>query len=158
MCTERIRELHGHMTKATQADNADLLSLAHVPMAQRRIRSDARTMQGCYGGQIERVRDSQHESFVDDDAVGIPAIRKTSAMLVLTVVSEDSAVLAKLLQVLLAAFAGSARVDQAADPNNIAFLEFLDVGADFHHSPDDLVTRHAGVSRVMPLVTCLMQI
>src|SRR5712691_5264468 len=151
MCTERIRELHRQVTKAAQADNADLLSLAHVPVAQGRIRSNARAMQGCRGGRIERVRDSQHEGFIHNDAIGIPAIRNAATMLVITVVSEDSAVLAKLLQVRLAAFAGSARIDQAADPNNIALLELLDVGADFHHSPDDLVTGHAGVNRVMPL-------
>ena len=60
-------ELHAHVAEAAQADDADLLALADLPVTQRRVGGDARAEQRRGGGEIELVGNLEREGLVDDD-------------------------------------------------------------------------------------------
>ena len=46
MSAESTRKFHGHMAKSAEADNADFLPLANLPVPERGV--------GCYAGAQER--------------------------------------------------------------------------------------------------------
>ena len=52
VCAERMGKLHGHVAQPTETDDADLLPLADLPMAQRGIGRDAGTEQRRGAGRI----------------------------------------------------------------------------------------------------------
>ena len=70
---EGLGELHAHVAETAEADDADLLAGADLPVAQRRIRGDARAQQRRGGGEIEVGRHAQHEILRHDDALGVTA-------------------------------------------------------------------------------------
>ena len=65
--------LSAHVAESAEADDADLLAGAGIPMAQRRIGGDAGAEQGRDGGEIEILRDGVSEALVDNIIVGIAA-------------------------------------------------------------------------------------
>ena len=52
MGAERLGELDAHMAEPADADDADLLARADLPVAQRRPGGDAGAEQGRDGGEI----------------------------------------------------------------------------------------------------------
>ena len=71
-------------------------------------------------------------------------------MFVIAVVSEDWAVVAKLLEMIAAILAGPAGINHATDRGEFAFAEFFNFATDFHDPADDFVTGHAGIFRAAP--------
>ena len=102
----------------------------------------------------------EHESLVDDDAVGVAAVGNAAGVLVGEVVGKGE-VGAELLQALLALGAGAVGVDHAADGGEVAGLEFGYGGADFGDAADDLVAGNAGVDgghHAAPLIARLVKV
>ncbi len=135
------------MAKSTQADDADLLALADFPVMKRRIGRDPRAKQRCRRGEVQLVGDLQRESFINNDAIGITAAGNATAFLVGAIVSEGRALTTELLEARLTMRACTTRIDHAADPGKIAFLELFDLVADFSDATDDLVAGDAGILR-----------
>ena len=143
-------ELHAHVTEAAEADHADLLARADLPMAERRIGRDARAEQGSRGGEVQALRDAEGEGLVDDDMGGVAAEGVAAEVLVGAVIGEGGSRQTELLQAPLAARAGAAGVDHAARGADVADLDLRDLGADRGDATDDLVARDAGVVRARP--------
>ena len=55
-------ELHPHVPEPAEADDADLLALADLPVPQRRVGRDARAQQRGRAGQVEVRRDAQRRT------------------------------------------------------------------------------------------------
>src|SRR5450756_2342557 len=68
------------------------------------------------------------------------------------VVGKGRAFFAELFEVVLAVFTSAAGIHHATDAGDVAFLEFLDVRADFHDASDDFVTGHARVGGALPFI------
>ena len=149
---ESLRQFHAHVTQSAESHHADFLAFADFVVAQRRISGDASAKQRGGGGEIQILRDVQHKGFIHDDAVGVAAVGHAAAVFVRGIVGEGRAVLAELFEVVLAVFAGAAGIHQATDGGDVAFLEFLDVRANFHDASDDFVAGHARVGGAMPFV------
>jgi hypothetical protein len=98
------------------------------------------------------LRHAQGVRLVHDDAVGITAVGHAAGNLVRRVVGEGRALLAELFEAVLAILAGAAGIHHAADGGDVAFLEFFDVCADFHHAPDDFMAGHAGIGCAVPFI------
>src|ERR1039457_3607634 len=64
--TEGFGEFNAHVTETAEADHADLLAFADLPVAKRRIGRDAGAEQRGYGLHIHAGRDLHHEPFLDD--------------------------------------------------------------------------------------------
>ena len=77
---------------------------------------------GAAPARSEVCGNAQHESLVDDNAVGVPAVGDAAGVLVGRVVGE-SAVLAELLKTSLALGTGAVGIHQASNPGQIAGLE-----------------------------------
>ena len=97
---------------------------------------------------------------LDDDAVGVPAIRDAPAVLVGKIIGEGH-VGAELLEARLALGACAIGVDQAADRGQVAGLEFCDGGAHLRHASDNLMAGNAWVGgrhHAAPLIARLVKI
>ena len=95
-----------------------------LPVPQRRVGGDAGAQQRRDGGQVRfGMADLQHEALVDDDVLRVAAQRVAGRVRRRAVVGADEAVLAVLLQALVAGRAVPAAVDHAADADQVADLE-----------------------------------
>ena len=146
------------MTEAAEADDADLLARADLPMAERRIGRDARAEQGSGGGEVQALRDAEGEGLVDDDGGRVTAEGMAAEVFVGAIVGEGRSREAELLQTFLAARAGAAGVDHAARGADVADLDLRDLGADRGDAADDLVARDAGIVRARPFATGRMDV
>src|ERR1700733_1900774 len=97
MCAESVGELDTHVSQAAEANDADLLALANLPVAQRGISRNARAEQRSSRSQVQLVRNPERKGFVNHDAVGIAAIGHAAEMLLLGVVGESCGAIAELL-------------------------------------------------------------
>ena len=117
----RVGELDAHMAEPANADDADLLARAGLPVAQRRIKRDAGAEQRRDRGElILGMADFQDEAGVDDDPLRIAAERVARRVRRRAVIGADKADLAILLQPLRAGRAALARIDEAADADRVA--------------------------------------
>src|SRR5882724_3521779 len=98
MSSERTTKLHGHVTEPPEPDHADLLAFADAPVAHRRVCGDPRAQERCSSSDVQVRRQSQNEMFIDDDAVGVTAIRKSANVLIRRVERQNH-VRTKLLEV-----------------------------------------------------------
>src|SRR5260370_31275034 len=121
MRAESFGKFHSHVPEATKAHNADFLTFADIPVAQRRIRSNARAQQRRRARQIQLVRHAQHERFAHHNAVRISAVSHAAKNLVLRVVGEGWEIYAELLVAGPAVLAHSTGADHAAHANDVAF-------------------------------------
>ena len=158
MGAEGPGELDAHMAEAAEADDADGLAGADLPMAQRRIGRDAGAEQRRRGGQIEIGRHLEREVLVDDDGLGIAAIGHLAGELVGAVIGARRPGDAILLQALDAVLARAAGVDEAADAGEIAFLELRDLATDAADAADDLMSGNVRIDGVVPFVAGGMQV
>src|SRR4051812_31329956 len=104
MRTECVRELDAHVPEAAEPDDADLASLADLPVAEWRPGGDAGAEERRRGGGIELVRNAQDKLPVDNDCLRVAAIRCAAGVLVRRVVRSNHALLAVLLEPLGAAW------------------------------------------------------
>jgi hypothetical protein len=155
---EGVRELHAHVPQPAKADDADRLPRTDVPVTQRRVGRDAGAEERSDGGEGQPVRDAQRERFVHDDALGVAAVGDASGVCVRAVIREHWKALAELFESLCATGARATRADHAADAGQVTLAKPRDGAADADNLPDDLVPGDAGVDRVLPLVTGLVQI
>src|SRR5690606_37119492 len=122
------------------------------PVPERRVGGDTGAQERRGGRGIELLADAEHERLVDDDALGVPAVRYAAAHAVLAVVREGRARQAVLLEARQALAARAAGGDHAADPDEIAGGHLLHRRADGRHAPYDLVPGDARIGRPAPLV------
>ncbi|MNF62514.1 hypothetical protein D3C84_441980 [compost metagenome] len=94
----------------------------------------------------------------DDDAVGITAHGVAAIDPIRGGVGHGRAFEAVLLKVRLARFAGAARVDHAANPDQVAYLVLSDIRTDRGDFSDDLVAGHQRVNGDTPFVARLVDI
>ena len=117
-------ELDPHVAQAAEADHADLLPLEVAPAAHRRVGGDPGAEQRRNPGKVEVGGDAQHEAFIDDDAFRVAAVGdRRRLVLVRGVVGEGLALGQNCSTSSLAVGAGVVRIDQAADPDQVAGLE-----------------------------------
>lgn len=146
-----VRDLHGHVAEAAHADDGDLRAGARVPVAERRVGGDAGAEQRRDLLDVEGLGDAEHEVLVDDDGLGVAALRDGAVGRVGAAVGLDVALQAVLLltgRALLALLAG---VDHAADADEVADLVLGDLGADLGDAADDLVADDLRVGDGAPL-------
>ena len=55
------------MTEPTESDHAELVAFADIPVAERRVGSDAGAKKWRYLGERQLIRDSEHEILVHHD-------------------------------------------------------------------------------------------
>src|SRR5216684_1682901 len=161
MRAESLGKLHAHVSEAAQAHNADFLTFADIPVAQRRIRSNARAQQRSRAREVELVRHAQHERFAHHNAVRISAECDAAENLVLGVIGEGWEIDAELLIAGPAVLAHAARTDHAADANDVAFFELFYSAARFRDAANNFVAWHDGINRrqtVLPFIAHLMQV
>ena len=132
--------------------------MTDLPVPKGRISGDAGAEQRGGAGRIESLRHAQHEVLAGDDALGIAAISDPASMRIIAVIGKRRPLFAELLFAHLAAWAGSASIDHAANGGQVARLEAADVGTDAAHAADDFVAWYAGVCRAGPFIARLMQI
>jgi hypothetical protein len=131
-----VGELDAHVAQAAQADDTDSLSLGHVPLAERGVRGNAGAQERRCAGRVKRRRHLEGEGLVDDDVLGVSAVRRLTGVLVDPAVGEArGAAGAELFEAALAAGAGAAGVDQAPDGGQVADLELLHIATDRGDSP-----------------------
>ena len=137
MRAESFGKLHAHVTKAAKADDADLLSFAHVPMAERRISGNACAQQRRCAGKIQLVGNAEHESLAHDNAVRISSIGYAAENFVFSVVGESRKIHTELLVAGAAVLADAAGTDHTADADDIAFFKFFHGCAGFCYAAMD---------------------
>ena len=98
MRAEGVGEFYAHVAETAESHDADLLSVAHLPMAQRRIGGDAGTEQGSRGGQIQMLWHAQREGLIHDDAFGIAAVGDATGVLVGAVIGKDRELSRKIVR------------------------------------------------------------
>src|SRR5579875_1157417 len=129
MGAEGMRELERHMAEPTEADDADLHAGANLPVSQRRVGSYPGTQQWCNSGGIELGRNGMDEVLIDDNVIGVAALREL-AVLVIRSVGKRRADFAVLLLVGLATGAGAAGVNNDADADAVSDLKTGDSPTD----------------------------
>src|SRR5258706_9300891 len=92
-----MRKLHAHMAESTETDHADRLALRHAPVTHRRVGCDSGAKERSGARGVEAGRNAQDNPLVDDDAVGVAAVRNASDVLVGEVVGKRQ-VRAELLE------------------------------------------------------------
>ena len=153
-----VGNLHTHVPQATKADDADLFAGTGPPMLEGRIGRNTGAEQRRHSGELGSiVRDMQHKRLFHHDALRIAPVRVLTA--------EDRAIVGTgksgLTVLLLAVAAGgamTAAIDHATHPRQIANLELPDLITNRGHAPDDLMTRHRRIERVLPFIAGRMQI
>src|SRR6266702_4311382 len=155
-----MSKLHGHVAQSAKTDYANFLALGNAPVMHGRVCRDPSTKKWRGSGKIKIGGDAQDEAFVNDDAFGVAAVGHASEVFVWRVEGEDH-VRAELLKASLALWAGTVRIDHAADRGEITWLVLGNCRADLGHTADNLM---AGDNRVdsrhelAPLVAHQMQI
>src|ERR1019366_8205242 len=142
---EGLGEFNAHVAQTAEADHADLLAFADLPVAKRRIGRDAGAEQRGYGLHIHAGRDLHHEPFLDDDPLRVAAKGPLLAVAFLGIVGPGGTFLAELLQALVAGRAAAAGIHHAADAGIIVGLNFRHLRADAGDAAEDLMARHHGV-------------
>src|SRR5690606_9624267 len=122
-----------------------------LPVAERRVERDSGAEQRRRRIERQCIGNAEHEALVDGDRGRVAAEGVATQMPVVAVVGAGIAVEAVLLLARLAVLALMARIHHAADADALARLELRDIGAYRRHATDDLVARHARVSRPFPL-------
>src|SRR6185295_4164836 len=156
--THGVAELDGHMAESAQADHAQFVTRLEPEMPQRRIGGDARAQQRCRALERNAFRDRENVILIDGDAGRIAAIGRRLLVLLVAVIGQREARLAKLLLARAAGLAAAAGIDEAADADDMAGLPLLHMIADLGYPADDLVTGDHGKDRVVPLVLHLMKV
>ena len=127
-------------------------------MAQRRIGGDARAQQRRHGRELALgMAHAQHIAFVHHDLLRVAAQRVARRVGRGAVVGADH-VVAVVLQPVVAVGAGLARIDDAADADQIAHLEAEHARPDGRDAPHDFVPRHARVQGAGPFRAHLMDV
>ena len=121
---EGMRELESHVAEAAEADDADFLAGADLPMAQRRVGGDAGAEQRRNGGEVEVGGNGMGEALVDDVVVGVAAHGDGAVDAILGGVGERGALGAEMFFAAIAGSAVAAGVDDDADGRYVADLEF----------------------------------
>src|SRR6059058_699362 len=103
------------------------------------------------------MRNPKHEILIDYDARRVSTVSNATGVFILAAISQNHSV-TELLQPFFAIRARPARVDHAADRDQIAFFECLHLATGFHHTTDDLMSGHARVRSESPLISGNMQI
>ena len=88
MGSERMGELHAHVTQSAKTHHANLLAFADAPVAHGRVCCDPGAEQRRRPGEIEVGGDAQDEAFIDDDALGVATVGDASEVLVRGVEGE----------------------------------------------------------------------
>ena len=114
--------LHTEMAQTADALDGHHGARGSVGVAKRVEGRDSRAQEGRNPGEIEIRRDAKDEVLVNDDALRVSTVGDAPKMFVRPVVGEGG-VGAELLDVVVAARAVVVRVDQAADPDQVAGLE-----------------------------------
>src|SRR6187402_532705 len=99
----------------------------------------------------------QDKILVNDNGIGIAAIGR-NPVLATAVIGLYITYQTVLFQSFLAIRTFPAGIHQAAYPGQVAFLEFLNMGADLLHLAYDLMTRHHGEDPRKPVVLDLVQV
>jgi hypothetical protein len=160
MRSESVGELDAHVAESTETDHPDLLALGYTPVPHGRVGGDSGAEERSGSSKIEVRRNAEHEALVDDDAVGVAAVRDAPGVLVGEVVGEGH-VGAELLEAGLALGASAVGVHQAADCGEVAGLELGYRGADLCDAAHDFMAGNAGVHgrhETAPLVAGLVEI
>ncbi len=145
MRAHRMRDLHAHVAEAADADDADLLARADVPVPQRRVGGDAGAQQRRHCRELlHRMADLQHELLIDHDPLRIAAQGMPGRVRRGAVVGADETVLAVLLQAFVAGRAMLAAAHHAADADHVADLVRTYVAADGRDATNDFMPWHAG--------------
>ena len=97
---ERMRKFHAHMPESSETDDANLLPFANAPVAHGRVCRYPRAQQRRCSSEIQIRGDTQNEVFIDNDAVGVTAISKSTNVLIRRVEGENH-VRTELLKVTL---------------------------------------------------------
>lgn len=158
VCAHRVSQFDAHVAEAAEADDTNLLAGSGTPVTQRGIGGDAGTEQGRHTGEILLgMVNAQDERPLDDKGLRVAAVG-VLAPVKRPVVGAGKAIVAILLLALVARRAMAAAIDHAADPDEIAQLEFRYLRADGHNATDDLVARNRWVERVLPFVARGVQV
>ena len=155
---QRLGQLDGHVAQAAHAEDADLVTRADAVVLEWRIGCDAGAEDWRGAGQVHAGRDAHHEVLADHDAAGVTAHGVATVDSVRGGIGHGRAFQAILLQVLGTSFAVSARVDHAANADQVADLvrgHFVAHGGD---AADDLVARHQRVHGNAPFVARLVDV
>ena len=155
---ERLGQFQPHVSESAKPHDAHFLPLRDTVISHRRVGRDAGTEERRSASRIKPLGDSQNKGFVHHDAFGISAEGGAPAVFVGRVVSENGAVLAELFEVFFAIHAGAARIDEAADPGEVAFFEVFHLRSDLDDTAHDLMPRDAGIGGALPLVAHCMHI
>ncbi len=100
----------------------------------------------------------QHETFIDDDPLGIPALgHLTCDMFIGRVIGLNGAG-AELFQPFVAVDARFAGINETADARHVSNFELRNFGADFGDPPNDLMSRHERVRASSPFVAGLVDV
>src|SRR5580658_7574445 len=91
-----MRKFQSHVAQSPKADHTNALSLADIPVAQRRISRDARAEQRSGGSQVEFGRNLKNEMFIGDDVVRVSPVGNRT-IVIAAVVRPDRLLLAVLL-------------------------------------------------------------
>ena len=151
MSPHRVGELDAHMAEPADSDDPDPLAGPDLPVAERRPGGDPGAEQGRRRRELLLgMADPEDEALVDRDALRIAPERMAGLVLGRAVIGADDALLAILLEALVAGGATAAASDEAADPDRFARLEAGDFGADRRDMPHDLVAGYARIKRSAP--------
>src|SRR5260370_5221428 len=110
---ESLGKFNAHMPEAAESHNPNVLTFADIPMAQGRIRGDARAQQRRRSREVELVRNAQNKRFSHHNAVRISAVSDATENLVLGVVGQSWKIDTELLIACQAVIAHAARTDHA---------------------------------------------
>src|SRR5580704_6884542 len=148
------------MTQSPEANHANLLAFANLPVVHRRVRRDSGAQQRSGASELQIRGHAQHKVFVYHDAFRVAAVGDASQMLIGEVVSQ-SKIRAELLLTRPALWASAIGVHHAADGGEVPGLELLDAGANLLHAAYDFVSGNArvhGGHHTAPLVAHLVEI
>ena len=125
----RVRDLDAHVAEPAEADDADLLAGADLPVPQRRVGGDAGAQQRRDGGELVLgMADLQHELLVDHDALRVAAERVAGRVRRRAVVGAGEAVLAVLLEAVRRRTAQCWQLStRQPTPDGVADLELRDM-------------------------------
>jgi len=146
------------MSKAAQAEDAELVSLAYFPFAEGGVSGNPCAEEGRYSFQRKLGRDAERVFFVDHDLGGIAAVGGRLSVLFVAVVGWAEKGVAVLFESFLAALADAAGVDEAAHAGKVADLEVFYMAAYAADTADDLMAGDHGEDGAAPFAADLVDI
>src|SRR5437660_6452475 len=156
-----MSKLHAHVPQPAQAHHAYFLSFAHIPVAQRRIRGDARAKERRRARQVQSRRHAQHVILIHHNASRISAVGNAAEYLVFAVVGKRHAGFTILLFTRFTSRTHAIRVHHAAHRRDVPRLELRHRAAHLGHAAHDFMARHDGIHGwhyFLPFITHLVQI